>query len=159
MVAKFVERSFQRHRVCSIPSSYELIFGSFYPILKEKELGFLRVKKRRTREKREEEEKKEESNKSRQDHHGFSSGVIPIKLLLVVGHDWAVYLSCDLLYVERLMILSVGWFIPPHQLVFNSKKRFILVVEVLGCVVEVLADLGQDLVVFFSGIHCMLRGL
>jgi len=31
---------------------------------------------------------------------------------------------------------------PTHQLVFNSKKRFILVVEVVGCVVEVLVDEG-----------------
>ncbi|WMV34219.1 hypothetical protein MTR67_027604 [Solanum verrucosum] len=66
-----------------------LIFGSFCPILKEKELGF----KRRRREEGEEEEKKEEINKIGQDHCGFSSGVIPIK-------DWAVYLSCDLLYIE-----------------------------------------------------------
>ncbi|WMV14432.1 hypothetical protein MTR67_007817 [Solanum verrucosum] len=53
----------------------ELIFGSFCPILKEKELGF----KRRRREEGEEEEKKEEINKIGQDHCGFSSGVIPIK--------------------------------------------------------------------------------
>ncbi|WMV60166.1 hypothetical protein MTR67_053551, partial [Solanum verrucosum] len=89
MVSKLVERSFQRHRVCSIPSSYErvmifeswavgreLIFGSFCPILKEKELGF----KRRRREEGEEGEKKEEINKICQDHCGFSSGVIPIKV-------------------------------------------------------------------------------
>ncbi|KAH0675252.1 hypothetical protein KY285_023053 [Solanum tuberosum] len=82
LVAMFVERSFQRHRVCSIPSS--LIFGSFCPILKEKELGFLRVKKRRRREEGEEEEKKEKIKKIRQDHSGFSSGVIPIKLLVVL---------------------------------------------------------------------------
>ncbi|WMV23596.1 hypothetical protein MTR67_016981, partial [Solanum verrucosum] len=54
----------------------ELIFGSFCPILKEKELGF----KRRRREEGEEEEKKEEINKIGQDHCGFSSGVIPIKV-------------------------------------------------------------------------------
>ncbi|WMV34413.1 hypothetical protein MTR67_027798 [Solanum verrucosum] len=53
-----------------------LIFGSFCPILKEKELGF----KRRRREEGEEEEKKEEINKIGQDHCGFSSGVIPIKV-------------------------------------------------------------------------------
>ncbi|KAH0692356.1 hypothetical protein KY285_019453 [Solanum tuberosum] len=53
-----------------------LIFGSFCPILKEKELGF----KRRRREEGEEEEKKEEINKICQDHCGFSSGVIPIKI-------------------------------------------------------------------------------
>ncbi|WMV31864.1 hypothetical protein MTR67_025249, partial [Solanum verrucosum] len=65
MVSKLVERSFQRHRFCSIPSSYErvmifeswavgreLIFGSFCPILKEKELGFKRRRRRRRREER-----------------------------------------------------------------------------------------------------------
>jgi len=42
------------------------------------------------------------------------------------------------------MILSVGWFIPPHTNSFLiPRKRSILVVEVVGCVVEVLADLGQ----------------
>ncbi|WMV44752.1 hypothetical protein MTR67_038137 [Solanum verrucosum] len=79
MVVKLVERSFQRHRVCSIPSSYER--GSFYPILKERKLGFLRVKKRERR------EEEEEIKEIRQDHRGFSSGVIPIKVceFLVLG--------------------------------------------------------------------------
>ena len=47
------------------------------------------------------------------------------------------------------MILSVGWFIPPHTNSFLiPRKDLFLVVEVVGCVVEVLADLGQNLVVF-----------
>ena len=49
--------------------------------------------------------------------------VVLLKLLLVVGQDWAVYLSCNLLYVERLMILSVGWFIPPHTNSFLIPRK------------------------------------
>ena len=57
--------------------------------------------------------------------------VVLLKLLLVVGQDWAVYLSCDLLYIERLMILSVGWFIPPHTNSFLIPREDLLVVEVV----------------------------
>ncbi|WMV53182.1 hypothetical protein MTR67_046567 [Solanum verrucosum] len=58
-------------------SKEELFPGLFECSSSEKELGF----KRRRREEGEEEEKKEEINKIGQDHCGFSSGVIPIKLL------------------------------------------------------------------------------
>nr|AAT38787.1 late blight resistance protein, putative [Solanum demissum] len=95
MVVKLVERSFQRHRVCSILSSYErvmplkvgavgrepvrkfkgiLVFSQIISF--ERKLGFLRVKKRR---RREEEEKKRRKRRSTSFRRGISSGVIPIK--------------------------------------------------------------------------------
>ncbi|WMV26720.1 hypothetical protein MTR67_020105, partial [Solanum verrucosum] len=75
-VALDFEQEIDKAKKCSKSVEKGLIFGSFCPILKEKELGF----KRRRREEGEEEEKKEEINKIGQDHCGFSSGVIPIKV-------------------------------------------------------------------------------
>ena len=56
-------QSFHKSFLLRLYCCIRLIFGSFCPILKEKELGFLRVKKRRRREEGEEGEKKEEINK------------------------------------------------------------------------------------------------
>ncbi|KAH0784113.1 hypothetical protein KY290_003711 [Solanum tuberosum] len=64
-------------------------------------LGFLRVKKRRRREEGEEEEE------NRGDHRGFSSGVIPIKLLVVVV---GIVVNCDVEILVELGLVSVREF-------------------------------------------------
>ncbi|KAH0632684.1 hypothetical protein KY284_035470 [Solanum tuberosum] len=56
-----------------------LILDHFYPILKEKELGFLRVKKKKRRREEEKKRKRRGERRSTSFHRGFSSGVIPIK--------------------------------------------------------------------------------
>nr|AAT39299.1 hypothetical protein SDM1_27t00002 [Solanum demissum] len=56
-----------------------LVFSQIIPF--ERKLGFLRVKRRR---RREEEEKKRRKRRSTSFRRGISSGVIPIKLLVVV---------------------------------------------------------------------------
>ncbi|KAH0724546.1 hypothetical protein KY284_000411 [Solanum tuberosum] len=107
MVAKFVERSFQRHRVFSISSSYERAdhfeeFDQFYHFKRRESEGF----ERRRREEEEKKERRREEEEIKQgDHRGFSSGVIPFKLLVVVVEVVGVVkvVSC----VVLLMLLKL----------------------------------------------------
>jgi len=95
--------------------------------LKEKELGF----KRRRREEGEEEEKKEEINKICQDHCGFSSGVIPIKVCeFFVWVDPFPHSPSSCLWFEKRLDLLL---------------KLLVVVDVVSCVVEVIVGCGTGL--------------
>uniref|UniRef100_M1AKB5 Late blight resistance protein n=1 Tax=Solanum tuberosum TaxID=4113 RepID=M1AKB5_SOLTU len=92
MVAKLVEWSFQRHRVCSIPSSDERVMpfeswavgrGSarkFKGILFHFKKVRVRVLERKKRRREKEEKEKRRSRSFRQRSSWKSSGVIPIKV-------------------------------------------------------------------------------